>query len=187
MNFDPNITKQMQAFVNADETERNYEDAALLLLKVSGNKVEYKNNVAHLNSKKAHILARLRSYLDFRLASLTKEQVEEMSLKADNIVENIPNEEKRFKAGKRDDHESLPEDLIAAYKEVNVILQKQKQLHMKMRTLALADAPCPNSEIFPFVKEIIELDKKKLGLWKKYDSYDTSAVTPDKKKSSSPK
>lgn len=171
MNFDPIVTARLQEFVHADEADRNYSEAAVLLLKVSGNKVEYRNNIANLESKKSHILARLRSYLDFRLAALTKEQVSEMSVKAAAIVKEIPEQEQRFKAGKRADHDSLPDEIVAAYKEVNIILQKQKQLHLKIRTLALADAPCPQSELFPFVKEIIELDKERLAKWKLYDEY----------------
>lgn len=171
MEFDPKITQQIKDFVYADEDKRDYADAAMILMKVSGNRVEYRNNIANLDSKKQHILSRLRTYLEFRLAALTKQQVQEMKEKADKIVVKIDKHEAKVKAGIRDDHESLPEDIVAAYKEVNIILQKQKQLHLKIRTLALADAPCPDSEIYPFVKEIIELDKKRLSLWKKYDSY----------------
>ena len=171
MNFDPKITEQMKEFLNSDEKDRNYEDAALILLKVSGNKVEYRNNIANLESKKEHIRSRLRQYLDFRLAALTKEQVQKMKEKSEKIIEKLPEEEKRFIAGRRHDHDSLPDEITALYKEVNIIMQKQKQLHLKLRSLVLADAPCPDSEIYPFVKEIIKLDKERLAKWKKYDDF----------------
>lgn len=171
MNFDPKITEQLKAFVNAEEKKRNYEDAAMLLLQVSGNRVEYRNNIANLQAKKQHILNRLRQYLDFRLKALTKQEVAEMSAQAEKIVEKIPETEEKIKYGKREDHDSLPDEIIAAYKETQEILQKQRQLHLKIRSLALADAPCPDSDLFPFVKEIIELDKKRLADWKMYDDY----------------
>lgn len=171
MQFDPKITKQMQEFVHADEKDRDYREAAMLLLKVSGNRVEYNNNVANLDSKKQHILKRLSQYLEFRLKAMTKEEVAEMKKKADKIVAEAPKTEERYRTGIRDDHDSLPDEILAAYKEANDCIQKQKQLHLKIRSLALADAPCPDSELFPFVKEIIELDKKRLERWKTYDSY----------------
>lgn len=172
MNFDPNITKKMQDFINSDEETRNYEEAALILMQVSGNRVEYQNNISNLETKKPHILKRLRTYLEFRLASLTKAEVKEMAEKAEKIAANVPKEELRYRTGIRPDHQSLPDDIIAAYKEVNIILQKQKQLHLKIRTLALADAPCPDSELFPFVKEMIKLDKERLSKWELYDHYE---------------
>lgn len=171
MNFDPVLTEKMQSFVNADEKDRDYKEAAKVLLKVSGNKVEYNNNIANLDEKKAHILQRLRQFLEFRLKALTREQVQEMKDKADSIVKEIPKNEEKIAFGKRADHENLPDEIVSAYKEINIILQKQKQLHLKIRSLALANSPCPDSELYPFVKEIIELDKKRLGNWKKYDSY----------------
>lgn len=171
MKPDPQITKQLQDFVNSDEEKRDYKAGALLLLKISGNKIEYQNNINNLESKKAHILKRLRQTLEFRLAALTKEQVAEMKAKAAQIVNDIPENENKYALGKRLDHDLLPEDVQAAYKEVNVILQKQKQLHLKIRSLALAEAPCPDSELYPFVKDMIEYDKKRLSLWKKYDNF----------------
>lgn len=174
MNFDPVITKQMSDFVNADEKKRDYEAAALILLKVSGNKVEYKNNIANLETKKSHILKRLKQYLEFRLKAVTHEQVAEMSQKTEKIVADIPNQERKHAVGRRIDHDKLPDDVVAAYKEVNIILQKQKQLHLKIRSLALADATCPDSELYPFVKEMIELDKKRLANWELYDNFKLS-------------
>lgn len=171
MQFDEKLTEQMKAFVHADEKDRDYKEAALVLLKVSGNRVEYRNNLDNLESKKAHILKRLSQYLEFRLKALTKEQVREMEEKAVKIIANIPKEEERINFGMRQDHDSLPEEMLAIYKEVNIILQKQKQLHLKIRSLALSNAPCPDSELYPFVKEIIELDKERLAKWKKYDSF----------------
>ena len=175
MQFDPVITKSIQDFINADDDKRDYENAAMLLLKVSGNRVEYKNNIANLNNKKAHILSRLRMYLEFRLKAMTKEEVAQMKAKADEIVKNIDKNEERIKFGKRDDHDSLPDEVIAAYKDANICIQKQKQLHLKMRNLALAEATCPDSELYPFVKEMIELDKRRLADWKLYDEFNPAS------------
>ena len=180
--MDPKITEQLKDFVYADEEKRDYSHGAMLLLKVSGNRVEYNNNMARLQEKKAHILRRLRQNLEFRLSAITKEQVKELSVKADKIVNDIPKTEEKFKSGKRADHDDLPEEIQALYKEARIILQKQQQLHLKIRTLALADAPCPESELFPFVNEIVNLDKQRLEKWKKYDEFGKEPVETESKK-----
>jgi hypothetical protein len=56
-----------------------------------------------------------------------------------------------------------------------------KELHLKLRTLSGNEATCPDSDRYPFLKEIIELDKKYHGNWKEYDSYTNSAEQAEKR------
>ena len=76
-----------------------------------------------------------------------------------------------FRAGKRTDHDSLPEDVQALYVENLDIVHRMRELHLKLRSLSLDGATCPDSERYPFLKEIIALDKKRVQNW---DIYDTS-------------
>jgi hypothetical protein len=46
-----------------------------------------------------------------------------------------------------------------------------REVHLRLRTLSTADAPCPDSERYPFLKELIELDKKMHANWEQYDHY----------------
>ncbi len=171
MKFDPSVTARLQAFVNANEADRDYAAGALLLAKISGNRIEYQNNINNLERKKGHILNRLRKYLDFRLAAMTHEQVAEMTAEADKIVTSIPAKERKYNEGKRTDHDDLPDDIQAAYVETLDILRKQQELHYELKKISIREVTCPDSERYPFAKEIIELDKKRLALWKKYDGY----------------
>ena len=76
-----------------------------------------------------------------------------------------------FKAGKRADHDSLPEDIQALYVENLDIVHRMRELHLKLRTLSLENATCPDSERYPFLKEIISLDKRLHANWDAYDHY----------------
>ncbi len=76
-----------------------------------------------------------------------------------------------FRAGKRTDHDSLPEDVQALYVENLDIVHRMRELHLKLRSLSLDGATCPDSERYPFLKEIIALDKKRVQNWDIYDHF----------------
>lgn len=171
MNFDPAITQFLSDFVQADQAERDYDKAALVLLRISGNKMRYNAMLRNLDRYKEVIDRELAKYLEFRLAKITREQVDRMQTEANAIVAKSEKTESRIAAGKRPDHDNLPDDVKAAYAETLDILRKQRKLHAAISTLALAQSSCPSSEIYPFVKEIIELDKKRLALWRVYDDF----------------
>ena len=46
-----------------------------------------------------------------------------------------------------------------------------RELHLKLRTLSLDNATCPDSERYPFLQEIIKLDKKLHENWYTYDHF----------------
>ena len=54
-----------------------------------------------------------------------------------------------------------------------------RELHLKLRTLSLDNATCPDSERYPFLKEIINLDKKRVANWDIYDHFIPGTPVPD--------
>ena len=76
-----------------------------------------------------------------------------------------------FKAGKRADHDSLPIEIQALYVENGNIIHKMRELHMRLRSLSVESATCPDSERYPFLKELIALDKQYHKNWQVYDSW----------------
>ena len=77
----------------------------------------------------------------------------------------------KFKAGIRADHDLLPAEIQALYVENASILRKMRELHLTLRNLSLDNVACPDSERYPYLKELIELDKKYHSNWKAYDSF----------------
>lgn len=53
-----------------------------------------------------------------------------------------------------------------------------RELHLRLRTLSLETATCPDSERYPFLKELIALDKKMHNNWNEYDHF---VLEPKKK------
>lgn len=172
MNFEPELTEAMRAYLEAEPADRDHAGAAKVLLRVSGQIHLYNQIMREGPERMAPLIERrLREYYQFRLAKQTHEQVMEMSAKADAVVEAAPRREEEMRSGKRADHDKLPDEIRAAYVEALDCLNKEREVHMQIRRLALSEATCPDSEVYPFVKEIIRLDDKRLALWKRYDEF----------------
>ena len=187
--MDHNFTKLIGDWLNTPESERDYTVGALYLLKLSGNKIMYANIVANIDRRHEIVEYQLQKYYNFRVKELTHAQVEEMQQKVDAIVEkHIPlaaNADTQ-KVGKRDDHDLLPDSIKALYVENLSLLQRMRELHLRLRSLSLENATCPDSERYPFLKEMIALDKKLHSNWEQYDHY-VAPTDPTAKAAATPK
>lgn len=190
--MDHKFTEKIKEWLEAPEAERDYTVGALYLLKLSGNQIMYKNIIRCIDSRKQFVEYQLQKYYNFRVAALTHAQVEEMSAQVETIAEEhhltddastipvidevaLQSKEQDRRTGKRADHDSLPDDVKAKFVENLSILQRMRELHLRLRSLSLDNATCPDSERYPFLKELIALDKKLHANWEAYDHY----VAPD--------
>ena len=173
--MDHKFTEQIKQWLETPEAERDYTVGALYLLKLSGNPILYKNIVAALDKRHDVIEYQLQKYYNFRVKALTHAQVEEMSAQVEAIVaEHIPlaaEADKQPQKGKREDHDLLPDEIKAKYVENLSLLQRMRELHLRLRSHSLENATCPDSERYPFLKELISLDKKLHANWEAYDHY----------------
>lgn len=178
--MDKNFTEQLQAWLALPREERDWDAGALMLLQLSGNKIMYHNISVNPIGKAEFIEGKLQQYLDFRLAELTHEQVKEMQQQVADIVKqrtefkSEDNEAKSFKAGKRADHDTLPDEIKALYVENLDIVHRMRELHLKLRTMSTSDSACADSDRYPFLKEFIKLDKKLHDNWNVYDHFVTN-------------
>ena len=188
MTFDHDFTEKIQQWLDTPHEERDYEQGALYLLKLNGNQIMYRNLMANPRGKAEFIEYHLRKHYGFRVKELTHTQVAQMQKQVEQIEKkhftflNSPSvhrgstaepggSSKEFKQGKRADHDTLPDEIQALYVENLSLLQRMREVHLRLRTLSTADSPCPDSERYPFLKELIELDKKIHANWEQYDHY----------------
>lgn len=186
--MDHKFTEQIKQWLDTPEAERDYSVGALYLLKLSGNQIMYKNIISQIDRRHDVVDYQLQKYYNFRVQALTHAQVEEMQQRVDVIVAehiSLAANADEHKTGKRIDHDSLPDEIKAKYVENLSILQRMRELHLKLRSLSLDTAPCPDSERYPFLKELIELDKKMHANWEEYDHFVASA--PSAKAAAKPK
>ena len=176
MALDNKFTELIQKWLETPTDERDYSVGALYLLKLSGNQIMYRNIMANPTSKAEFIEYNIRKYYNFRVQALTHYQVEEMQKQVDVIAQEHfsleeDNPAKDFKKGKREDHDSLPDEIQALYVENLSIVQRMREVHLKLRSLSTDNATCPDSERYPFLKELIELDKRLHSNWEQYDHF----------------
>lgn len=168
------FTEKLQQWMNTPDQEKNWDEGAIMLLQLSGNKIMYANISVNPKGKAEFIKGKLQQYLNFRLQQLTHEEVKDMQAKVDVIVKETIRPEGEFadfKAGKRTDHDTLPDEIKTLYTENLDIVHRMRELHLKLRSLSLENATCPDSERYPFLKEIITLDKQLHDNWFTYDHY----------------
>ena len=176
--MDNKFTELIKQWLETPSNQRDYSVGALYLLKLSGNQIMYRNIVAQLDRRHDFVDYQIQKYYNFRVQALTHAQVEEMQQQVDVIVSehiSLAANADEHKTGKRDDHDSLPDEIKAKYVENLSILQRMRELHLKLRSLSLDTAPCPDSERYPFLKELIDLDKKMHANWEEYDHFVATA------------
>ncbi len=183
--MDKEFTNKLQTWLSLPREDRDWDEGALMLLQLTGNKIMYRNLSVNPEGKANFIEGKLQQYLEFRLAELTHEQVKEMQHAVEEIVKehtefkSDDNEAKNFKAGKRADHDTLPEEIQALYVENLDLVHRMRELHLKLRTMSTTDSTCADSDRYPFLKEFIKLDKKLHDNWNVYDHFVTKAETAE--------
>lgn len=183
--MDKEFTNKLQTWLSLPREDRDWDEGALMLLQLTGNKIMYRNLSVNPEGKANFIEGKLQQYLEFRLAELTHEQVKEMQHAVEEIVKehtefkSDDNEAKNFKAGKRADHDTLPEEIQALYVENLDLVHRMRELHLKLRTMSTTDSTCADSDRYPFLKEFIKLDKKLHDNWNVYDHFVTKAETTE--------
>ena len=183
--MDKEFTNKLQTWLSLPREDRDWDEGALMLLQLTGNKIMSRNLSVNPEGKANFIEGKLQQYLEFRLAELTHEQVKEMQHAVEEIVKehtefkSDDNEAKNFKAGKRADHDTLPEEIQALYVENLDIVHRMRELHLKLRTMSTTDSTCADSDRYPFLKEFIKLDKKLHDNWNVYDHFVANAETAE--------
>ena len=186
--MDKQFTLKLQEWLNTPAEKRDLEVGATLLLQLTNNKILYRNIKSNLKGHADFIEFKLKRYLQYRLQELTHEEVEAMQKQVDSIVKerklnSAPKPSKtqaeQFKAGKRADHDTLPAEIQALFVENASIMQKMRELHLQLRNLSTQASTCPDSDRYPFLKEIIELDKRYHKNWQAYDSFTASSDAAD--------
>lgn len=188
--MDKNFTLQIRNWLDTDPAERDLEAGALMLLKLTSNRIQYANVMRAPQKYADWIEAQLSKHYDFRVLELTHDQVRELERKAEDIISALPgdtaaaadkpedpaaadSQETSFR-GRRPDHDSLPDNIKALWTENFDILRRMRECHVTLRMMTLTDHPCQDSERYPFLKEIIQLDKRLHANWKAYDLYNAN-------------
>lgn len=193
-----NITDEIRAWLDMPDNvtvEKKFRQGTMLLLQLTGNKyqVNYLNKGWNSNVQKSKLIYELNKHLRIKLSGITLRQIQEMQPEVERIgkeiyVETVPAETPNYEnpsvapskpiRGKRPDHDLLPPEIQALYVETHKLLQKERSLHERLKLMSDAK-PCDRHE---YVTMLINLDKRRIEDWKKYDNYvigqDTKVSAP---------
>lgn len=198
MRFDSTITKAVGQWLNKKQKEESFEEGATLLLRMTGNRIQYAQFMRNPAKYLEMLEYLLQKHYNFRVADLTEEQLagmtEEASAKmaAIGITESeasiadpvlpMGSDNTTIRFGKRPDHDFLPKDIADLYSLTLELRHQMQQLHLQIRTMLKTKTPCTASDIYAFVTELLKVEKKYLQAWEKYDNAPavTSAATSGK-------
>ena len=179
-----NLTEQLEAFLATPRESRDWNAGALLLLQLTNNPILYRNISLNPKGKADFIEGKLQQFLKSRKALEAHKEIEEKQEQVNTIIaertefkENNPAAD--FKAGKRADHDLLPETIQSLYVENLDIVHRMRELHLKLRLLSDTTKQVPDSERKPLLDEFISLDKKLHDNWNTYDHFVIKAETAE--------
>ena len=182
--MDKNLTLKLQNFLNTPEEEKDWNEGAILLLQLTNNPIMYRNISLNPKGKAEFIEGKLRQFLKARLDIEQHEEVVVMQQQVNTIIEsrtefkeNNPADD--FKAGKRADHDRLPEDIQSLYAENLDITHRMRELHLRLRLLSEDTKLHSDAERKPLLDEFISLDKKLHDNWNTYDHFVISEETAE--------
>ena len=192
--LDDKFTTSIQTWLNAKAEDRDLRAGADLLLRLNRNK--WMNQQILRTSNFSKLEYELKKHLRIRLDGLTIQQVVEMENevmpkaeetinKIKTIDDNMPtistdaeNPQPQF-AGKRADHDSLPDEIKALYEKNGEIYFKLKQTFETLKQMHDAQ-PCDRYEL---LKVLSELDTQYRKNWQRYDEFVPGAKATPKKRS----
>lgn len=175
------LIPKVKEWLDANPDERDLAAGALLVLQLTNNRIMYQNFMRRPKQYASRIEYELKKKYQFYLQQLTHEQVMEMGKQVEVISKehNLTNEHEEFKKGKRTDHDALPVEIQALYAQNLSIMQQMRRLHMQLQLLSVENSTCPDSERYPFLKELIDLDKQYHANWQQYDHFKVGEPLPE--------
>lgn len=178
------LIPKVKEWLDANPEDRDLAAGALLVLQLTNNRIMYQNFMRKPKLYASRIEYELKKKYNFYLQQLTHEQVAEMGKQVEVIAKehNLPNEHEEFKKGKRADHDALPVEIQALYAQNLSIMQQMRRCHTQLQLLSVEHSTCPDSERYPFLKELIDLDKQYHANWEQYDHYKVGGPLPEQPK-----
>ena len=180
--MDKNLTDKLRQFLETPNEQKDWNAGAILLLQLTNNPIMYRNISLNPKGKADFILGKLQQFLKARCEIENHNEVMTLQSTVNEIVTQRTefsnpdtNPATDFKAGKRADHDTLPEDIQALYVENLDIVHRMRELHLQLRKLSDSTKTIPDSERKPLLDEFIALDKKLHDNWNTYDHYVANA------------
>lgn len=177
--IDLELTPKLKEWLDTEPATRDLKAGAELLLRITRNKILYTNVMRNLSRHAQTIEYHINKIYKTRLNDITHAEVRDMMVKVDAIATargldtatESASKRTEFQRGKRADHEELPDEIKQLYVDNADIMRKMRECHVRLRMITPDTSTCPDSDRYPWAKELIALDTLYRDNWNKYDHY----------------
>lgn len=177
------LTEKIKVILDTPLADVDLNEAALILLQVNRNQILYNNILAKQWKEKA--VYELQKIYDFRMKEDALVETAKMEKEVEKVIELNPeltapaadDEDEEPAKGKRSDHDELPDDIKALFVENLHVFREMRKLHEQLK-LMRNHKPCDR---YPFLKELLELDKQHRANWDAYDAFVFEQKDPEPK------
>lgn len=168
--MDDKLTKQIQEWLDAPADERDIQEGANLMLKLNRNRVLYQNVLRRGIKMMAKVEYELKKHLQLRLDNMTITDVVRLEKTVvpaiEKLIEDNEKEVAEF-AGKRADHDELPEEIQALWDNNFDLYAKIKNLFEELKSMN-DKLPCDRYE---FLKLLDKAEADYRANLATYDAY----------------
>lgn len=175
MNQDLNL--KIKTWLDTPVADRDTIEGARLLLQITRNQIIFRNAMRNPERYAERVAYELQKAYKTRLNVVTKSEVDSLMVQVNAInvtrgLDKTPDSERSdFQRGKRADHEDLPKNVQQLWEDNAEIMKKMRDCHTHLRLISSENSACPDSDRYPWAKEIIRLDKQYRENFNIYDHY----------------
>lgn len=175
--MDQELNLKIKSWLDTPAAERDTIEGARLLLRVTRNQIIFRNATRNPERYAERVAYELQKVYNTRLREVTKSEVGALMLKvnaisaANGLDKTRQTERSEFQRGKRADHDELPENVRKLWEDNAEILKLMRDCHTRLRLISSENSSCPDSDRYPWAKEIIRLDKQYRENFNRYDHY----------------
>lgn len=170
------LTPEIKKWLETPASERNIAYGAELLVRVNRNQILYGTIMRNPAGKAKLLEYHLQRVYDSRVKTKTVHggatPAAELMKQAAKVVEergldkqDPSNSKSEFQAGRRGDHDELPEEVQALYIENRELIQHMRDAHTRLRLVG------DDAEREQVCKQLLAFDKRYRENWNKYDHY----------------
>ncbi len=171
------LNHKIKTWLDAPVDERDTLEGARLLLQISRNQIIFRNAMRNPDRYADRVAYELKKAYSTRLSSVTKSEVQALMAQVDaiNTSRGLDKEQaegrSEFQRGRRADHDGLPEEVQRLWVDNAEIMKKMRDCHTHLRLITHENSTCPDSDRYPWAKEIVRLDKQYRENFNLYDHY----------------
>lgn len=171
------LTLKIKEWLDTPAGARDVAAGAEMLLRINRNRIFYNNVLRNPAAKAPRVEYELRKIYNERLHETTHEEVTAMLAQVDRInrAKGLDRPEavgrSDFQRGKRADHDELPQEIRELWEQNAGIMKRMRDCHTHLRLISADNSSCPDSDRYPWAKEIVRLDTLMRDNYNRYDHY----------------